>query len=49
MPMARTHFTVGDVEALIPALERIFTDILQLRAALLTHPDLDLRPYAMAP
>ncbi len=34
MPMARTHYTVGDVEALIPALERIFTDILQLRAAL---------------
>ncbi len=32
--MARTHFTVGDVEALIPALERIFTDVLQLRAAL---------------
>ena len=34
MPMARTHFSVGDVEALIPALERIFTDVLQLRAAL---------------
>ena len=32
--MARTHFTVGDVEALIPALERIFIDVLQLRAAL---------------
>ena len=32
--MARTHFSVGDVEALIPALERIFTDVLQLRAAL---------------
>ena len=34
MAMSRTHFTVGDVEALIPALERIFTDVLQLRAAL---------------
>ena len=32
--MARAHFSVGDVEALIPALERIFTDVLQLRAAL---------------
>ncbi|HXI56583.1 MAG TPA: DUF2203 domain-containing protein [Polyangia bacterium] len=32
--MARTHFTVGDVEALIPTLERIFTDVLQLRAGL---------------
>jgi len=32
--MARTHFSVGDVEALIPKLERIFTDVLQLRAAL---------------
>ena len=32
--MARTHFSVGDVEALIPALERIFTDVLQLRAAI---------------
>src|SRR5262245_65541299 len=32
--MARSHFSVGDVEALIPALERIFTDVLQLRAAL---------------
>ena len=37
--MARTHFTVGDVEALIPALERIFTDVLQLRAALRTIED----------
>ena len=34
--MARTHYTVGDVEALIPALERIFIDVLQLRAALRT-------------
>jgi hypothetical protein len=32
--MARKHFTVADVEALIPTLERIFTDVLQLRAAL---------------
>ena len=32
--MARAHFTVGDVEALIPALERIFIDVLQLRAGL---------------
>ena len=32
--MARSHFTVGDVEALIPALERIFVDVLQLRAGL---------------
>jgi len=37
--MARTHFTVGDVEALIPALERIFIDVLQLRAALRTIED----------
>jgi len=32
--MARTHFTVGEVEALIPALERIFVHVLQLRAGL---------------
>jgi len=32
--MPRTHFTVGDVDALVPALERIFVDVLQLRAAL---------------
>ena len=32
--MARAHFTVGDVEALIPALERIFIDVLQIRAGL---------------
>lgn len=32
--MARTHFSVGDVEAMIPTLERIFTDVLQLRAGL---------------
>ena len=32
--MARTHFSVGDVEQLIPTLERIFTDVLQLRAGL---------------
>jgi hypothetical protein len=28
------HFTVGDVEALIPTLERIFIDVLQIRAGL---------------
>jgi hypothetical protein len=32
--MARSHFTVGDVEALIPTLERIFVHVLQLRAGL---------------
>lgn len=32
--MARTHFSVGDVEAMIPTLERIFTDVLQMRAGL---------------
>jgi hypothetical protein len=32
--MARTHFTVGEVEALIPTLERIFVQVLQLRAGL---------------
>jgi hypothetical protein len=32
--MPRTHFTVGDVDALVPALERIFVDVLQLRAGL---------------
>jgi hypothetical protein len=32
--MPRTHFTVGDVNALVPALERIFVDVLQLRAGL---------------
>ncbi|HVR62983.1 MAG TPA: DUF2203 domain-containing protein [Polyangia bacterium] len=32
--MARTHFSVADVEAMIPALERIFTDLLQLRAGM---------------
>jgi len=32
--MARAHFTVGDVEALIPALERIFVHMLQIRAGL---------------
>src|SRR2546423_15488172 len=32
--MARTHFTVGEVEELIPRLEQIFTDVLQLRAGL---------------
>jgi hypothetical protein len=32
--MPRTHFTVGDVDALVPTLERIFRDVLQLRAGL---------------
>ena len=32
--MPREHFTVGDVDALVPALERIFVDVLQLRAGL---------------
>lgn len=32
--MARAHFTVGDVEALIPALERIFVHVLQIRAGM---------------
>jgi hypothetical protein len=32
--MARTHFTVAEVEDLIPSLEQIFTDVLQLRAGL---------------
>jgi hypothetical protein len=32
--MARMHFTVGEVEELIPRLEQIFTDVLQLRAGL---------------
>jgi hypothetical protein len=32
--MSRAHFTVGEVEALIPTLERIFVQVLQLRAGL---------------
>lgn len=32
--MARTQFSVSEVEALIPALERIFIHVLQLRAGL---------------
>jgi hypothetical protein len=32
--MARALFTVAEVEALIPALERIFVQVLQLRAGL---------------
>jgi hypothetical protein len=32
--MARGHFTVDEVEALIPSLERIFVQVLQLRAGL---------------
>ncbi len=32
--MARRQFTVSEVELLIPTLERIFFDVLQLRAAL---------------
>ena len=34
MPMSRAHFTVDEVEALIPMLERIFVQVLQLRAGL---------------
>ncbi len=34
--MPATHFTVGDVDALVPTLERIFVDVLQLRAGLRT-------------
>jgi hypothetical protein len=34
MAMSRAHFTVGEVEALIPSLERIFVQVLQLRAGL---------------
>src|SRR5262245_25379986 len=32
--MPRTHFTVGEVEALIPTLEEVFMHVLQLRAGL---------------
>ena len=32
--MARRHYAVAEVEALIPTLERIFTQILQLRVGL---------------
>jgi hypothetical protein len=32
--MARRYFSVAEVERIIPALERIFTHVLQLRAAL---------------
>jgi hypothetical protein len=32
--MARRHFTVADVERLIPSLEKIFSQIFQLRMAL---------------
>jgi hypothetical protein len=32
--MARRSFSVAEVESLIPTLERIFTDVLQLRASL---------------
>jgi hypothetical protein len=32
--MARNHFTVGEVESLIPTLEGIFIHVLQLRAGL---------------
>jgi hypothetical protein len=34
MPTPRTHFTVDEVEELIPTLERTFVQILQMRAAL---------------
>jgi hypothetical protein len=32
--MSRAHFTVGEVEALIPTLEQIFVHVLQMRAGL---------------
>jgi hypothetical protein len=32
--MSRESFTVGEVEALIPALEKIFVDVLHVRAGL---------------
>jgi hypothetical protein len=32
--MVRAHFTVDEVEALIPALEKIFVQVLQMRAGL---------------
>jgi hypothetical protein len=32
--MSRAHFTVGEVEALIPTLEQIFVHVLQIRAGL---------------
>ncbi len=32
--MPRRHFTVGEIERLIPSLESIFTQVLQLRMAL---------------
>lgn len=35
--MARRSFSVAEVESLIPTLERIFTHVLQLRAALRLH------------
>jgi hypothetical protein len=34
MPVTRRHYTVAEVEAIIPALERIFIRILQLRVGL---------------
>ena len=37
--MARTHFTVAEVEDLIPRLEEIFKDVLQLRAGLRSVED----------
>ncbi len=37
--MARTHFTVGEVEGLIPGLEQIFVRVLQMRAGLRTLGD----------
>jgi hypothetical protein len=32
--MPRAHFTIGEVEALIPTMEQIFVHVLQLRAGL---------------
>ncbi len=36
-PMARRYFTVGEVDRLIPRLERIFVQVMQLRAAMRTE------------
>ena len=35
--MARRYFTVGEVDRLVPRLERIFVHVLQLRAAMRTE------------
>jgi hypothetical protein len=35
--MARRYFTVGEVDRLVPRLERIFVQVIQLRAAMRTE------------